>query len=226
MKFKSIVSNFTCYSLATWNQKQCFEISTQHQHNKQQVFVNQQYLTCATLHLDNLKSLPTISFYATLTLLDFSRKWFQGFALAQPEIFAENIILHCTCTIWFSLHLYILISGFYTCTTRNLRRRYHCTVHLLNLTVTTFVTWYHSSALAQSEIFIFIVKLHIWHYSLANWFSLHSQNIQSLASLFCVYVFLHIHISYSLAQSHFHYIRTTWYQVFSNCGNYLWWNFQ
>ena len=53
----------------------------------------------ATLHLQSLKSLPPKSFYATRIRPDFSlalRKWFQRFTLVQPEIFADNIILHFT----------------------------------------------------------------------------------------------------------------------------------
>ena len=117
---------------------------------------------CATLYLHNLKYLPTKSFYATLIQPDFClavRKWFQRFIPVQPNIFAENIILHYACTTWFSLHLYNLISRFgtrttwrllhsfnlisqfYTCTTWNLCRRYHCTLYSHNLNFITFLQY-------------------------------------------------------------------------------------
>ena len=50
-------------------------------------------------------------------------------------------------------------------------------------------TWFQGSTLVQIEIFIFIVKLHISRYARTPWFSLHSQNMISVAyeSCCCVY---------------------------------------
>ena len=63
-----------------------------------------------------------ISLYTTLAQPDFyyiSKIWFQDSTPAQPEIFVDDMIVHYTRTTWLSLHLYNLISGFYTCTTWN-----------------------------------------------------------------------------------------------------------
>ena len=58
-------------------------------------------------------------------------------------------------------------------------------------------TWFQGSTLAQPEIFISNVKWHISRYTRTPKFYLHSQKIISVAfSFLCVYVFLHIHISY------------------------------
>ena len=65
--------------------------------------------------------------------------WFQRFLIAQPEIFAENMVLHYTHTTWIPLHSYNLIPEVYICATWNLCWWYHCTLHSHNLIFTTFV---------------------------------------------------------------------------------------
>ena len=102
--------------------------------------------------------------------------------LCKPEIFVDNIIIHYNYTTWFSLYCYNLISEFYTCTTWNLcwltslstthaQPNFHC----------IYKTWYKLSTLAQPEIFIFMVKWHILCYTCTPWFSLHLQNMISVA---------------------------------------------
>ena len=49
-----------------------------------------------------------------------SKIWFQDSTPAQPENFVDHMVVHYTRKTWLSLHLYNLISGFYTCTTWNL----------------------------------------------------------------------------------------------------------
>ena len=64
-----------------------------------------------------------ISLYTTLAQPDFyyiSKIWFQDSTPAQPENFVDHMVVHYTRKTWLSLHLYNLISGFYTCTTWNL----------------------------------------------------------------------------------------------------------
>ena len=55
-------------------------------------------------------------------------------------------------------------------------------------------TWLRSSTPAQPEIFILIVKWYISRYTRTPWFSLHLQNMISLAFSFllCVYVLLYV----------------------------------
>ena len=97
---------------------------------------------CATLHLHNLKSLPPKSFYATRIRPDFSlalRKWFQRFPLVQPEIFADNIILHFTLNNLI-LNTFVQLD-FKILHLHNLKslQGYYCTLYSHNLTFTTFV---------------------------------------------------------------------------------------
>ena len=88
--------------------------------------------------------LAKISLYTTLGQADFyyiSKIWFQDSTPAQPEIFVDDMVVHYTHTTWLSLHLYNLISGFYTCTTWNLylyRKLAHFTLHLHTLIFITF----------------------------------------------------------------------------------------
>ena len=63
-----------------------------------------------------------ISLYTTLAQPDFyyiSKIWFQDSITAQPEIFVDDMVVQYSRTTWLSVHLYNLISGFYTCTTWN-----------------------------------------------------------------------------------------------------------
>ena len=120
------------------------------------------------------------------------------FTPAQPEIFAK-----------ISLYITLAQPDFTTLVQFDFR-----TLHLHNLKSLSTIwfyttlaqpdfhyirtTWLRGSTPAQPEIFIFIVKWYISRYTRTPWFSLHLQNIISLAFSFllCVYVFLYIHISY------------------------------
>ena len=53
---------------------------------------------------------------------------------SSQKIFDDNIILHYNGTTWFSLHLYKLISRFYTCTIWNI-----CKDFILHYTRTTWL---------------------------------------------------------------------------------------
>ena len=109
-----------CYTCTTWNPYR------QHHsmlHSLNLIFDKLVENNFRDLHFLNLKSLLTISFYTTLKQPDFLyiyTTWFQRVTSALPEIFADDIIVYHTHTNWFLLHLYNLISGFYTCTTWNL----------------------------------------------------------------------------------------------------------
>ena len=95
------------------------------------------------LHLHNLKSLLTVSFYTIISQTEshyIRTTWFQRFTPAQPEIFADNITVHYICTNWFSLYLYNLISRFYTCTIWNLYLYGKVTYFTLHLHTLIFIT--------------------------------------------------------------------------------------
>ena len=85
-----------------------------------------------------------ISLYTTLAQPDFyyiSKIWFQDSTPAQPEIFVDDMIVHYTRTTWLSLHLYNLISGFYTCTSWNLCLYGKVAYFALHLHTLIFITF-------------------------------------------------------------------------------------
>ena len=58
----------------------------------------------------------------------------------------------------------------------------------------TCTTWFQRSTLAQPEIFIFMVKWHISRFTRTSWFSLHSENMISVAFFCFVCMFSYIYI--------------------------------
>ena len=93
--------------------------------------------TCTTWNLCE----DIIVHYTRTTWLYIRKIWFQDSTPAQPEIFVDDMVVHYTRTTWLSRHLYNLISGFYTCTTRNLYlygKVTYCTLHSHTLTFITF----------------------------------------------------------------------------------------
>ena len=55
-------------------------------------------------------------------------------------------------------------------------------------------TWFKLSTLAQAQVFIFMVRGHILHYTCTPWFSLHSQNMISVPyNSYCACMFSYIY---------------------------------
>ena len=130
------------------------------------LFINNIYLTCATLHLYNLKSVLTKLFNAhSVWFFLCSQKMVSEVYTCTTWNICEDIIVHYTRKTWLSRHLYNLISGFYTCTTWNL---------YLYGKVTYFTL--HSHTL----IFITFAK----------------HDFRGFVILVVCYVYLHIHILY------------------------------
>ena len=130
------------------------------------LFINNIYLTCATLHLYNLKSVLTKLFNAhSVWFFLCSQKMVSEVYTCATWNICEDIIVHYTRKTWLSRHLYNLISGFYTCTTWNL---------YLYGKVTYFTL--HSHTL----IFITFAK----------------HDFRGFVILVVCYVYLHIHILY------------------------------
>ena len=130
------------------------------------LFINNIYLTCATLHLYNLKSVLTKLFNAhSVWFFLCSQKMVSEVYTCRTWNICEDIIVHYTRKTWLSRHLYNLISGFYTCTTWNL---------YLYGKVTYFTL--HSHTL----IFITFAK----------------HDFRGFVILVVCYVYLHIHILY------------------------------
>ena len=147
---------------------------------------------------------------------------------AQPEILTDNMILCYTHSTWFSLNSYNLILHVYTCTTWNLRWRYHCTLDSCNLSEIfaddvivhyTRITWFplHSHNLI-SEVYTCTTWNLYWQYHS----TLHSHNLNLTRFGQLDFRGLHLHnlkslltisLYTKLAQPDFHRICTTWYQV-------------
>ena len=141
----------------------------------QEFVVHQQYLTGATLHLHNLKSLPRKLLYATLIQPDslkLSENDFRGLQLHNLKSLRRS---HCTLHS-LNLTLTTLVQfDFRVLHPHNLK--YLLAIWLLwfytTLAQTYFhyicTTWFQGSTLAQPEIFIFMVKWHISSYTRTPW---------------------------------------------------------
>ena len=115
-----------------------------------------------------------------------------------------------------------MISGFYTCTKWNLCRRYGFTLHSHNLVLTTFVQRdFRVLHLHNLKSLYLMGKWHISSYTHTYWFSLHSQNMISVAFSFllCVcfltYTYFVLIFMSKLSRSRLFYdMKSNFYNVF------------
>ena len=161
--FKGGHSKYGCYTYKTWNHF-CQYHSMLHSFNL--IFVKLTESDFRSLHLQNLISLLTISFYTTLTQLDshyICTVWFQGSAPVQSEIFAR-VLLYTT---------FIQPDFYYICT-----------------------TWFQGSTPAQPEVFVIDIIAHYtsitWLYYIhITWFQSSTLAQPELAHL--THFMLHTH---------------------------------
>ena len=178
----------------------CWNCSLQYHstvHSLNLIFVKLEENDFRELQLHNLKSLPTIWFYTTLAQRNshyIVTTWFQVLQLHNLKFLPT--ILYTTLTQP-DFH-YIHAASFQGSTPPQSEIFVDNIIVHYNHTIWFSLHWFQGSALAQLEIFIFMVKWHFSRYTHTLWSLLHSQNMISIAFLFllCVYIFLHIHISY------------------------------
>ena len=127
--------------------------------------------------LAQLEIFAKISLYTALAQPGFyyiSKIWVQDSTPAQPQIFVDDMVVHYTRTTWLSLHLYNLISGFYTCTTWNLYLYCKVTYFTLHSHTLIFITlakhdfrdFFILVVCIFSYIYIFRTYIYVWTKSL------------------------------------------------------------